>query len=125
MTERTLIIRHETVDEFVEGFGEQIETEEDTSDIVAFADPDELGRLMTQRRMELIETVMTDPPDSIRDLADKVDRGLREVHEDVHMFADKGIVELEEDGKAKKPRIPYDNIRIEVDLPRDRKHATA
>jgi len=125
MTERTLIIRHETVDEFFEGFGEQIETEEDTPDVVAFADPDELGRLMTQRRIELIETVMTDLPDSIRDLADKVDRGLREVHEDVHLLADKGIIVLEEDGKAKKPRIPYDNIRIEVDLPRGKKHAKA
>jgi predicted transcriptional regulator len=123
--ERTLIIRHETVDEFVEGFGEQLATDNETHDVIAFADPDELGRLMTRRRMELIETVMTDPPDSIRDLAEKVDRGLREVHEDVHLLADKGIVELEEDGKAKKPRIPYDNVRIEVDLPRGKEHATA
>lgn len=124
MTEKTLIIRHETVDEFVEGFGEQLTTDDGTPDVVAFADPDELGRLMTRRRVELIETVMTDPPDSIRDLADKVGRGLREVHEDVHMLADRGIVELVEDGQAKKPRIPYDNVRIEVDLPRKEQTAT-
>ncbi|MDZ7687303.1 MAG: transcriptional regulator [Halobacteriales archaeon] len=124
MTERTLIIRHETVDEFVEGFGEQVKTDDDSPDVVAFADPDELGRLMTRRRIDLIETVMTNPPDSIRDLAEKVDRGLREVHEDVHLLADRGIVELVEDGRAKKPRIPYDNVRIEVDLPRSRDTVT-
>ena len=118
MTEKTLIIKHETVDEFVEGFGEQIESDENEPDVVGFADPDELGRLMTQRRIEVIEAIMTDEPDSIRDLAEVVDRGLREVHEDVHMLADRGIVELEDDGRAKKPRIPYDNIRIEMDLPR-------
>jgi predicted transcriptional regulator len=125
MTERTLIIKHETVDDFVEGFGEQVESDGETPDVVSFADPDELGRLMTRRRIELIEAVMTEEPESIRDLAEIVDRGLREVHEDVHMLADHGILDLEDEGRAKKPRIPYDNVRIEVDLPRGEKPAKA
>ncbi|MDY7082420.1 MAG: transcriptional regulator [Halobacteria archaeon] len=115
---KTLIIKHETVDEFVEGFGEQLESEDDEPHVIAFEDPDDLGKVMTSRRIELIDAIMLEEPDSIRNLADIVDRGLREVHEDVQMLAEKGIVEFEEEGRAKKPRIPYDNIRIEVDLPR-------
>jgi predicted transcriptional regulator len=114
----TLIIKHETVDEAVESFGEQLESDEDTPHVVAFADVDELGKLLTERRMETIETVMTEEPDSIRELARILDRGLREVHEDIEMLSSRGVVELVEDGRAKKPRIPYDSVHVEVDLPR-------
>jgi predicted transcriptional regulator len=114
----TLIIKHQTVDEAVEGSGEQMESDEDLPHVVAFADADELSKLLTERRIETIEAIMTEEPDSIRELARILDRGLREVHEDVEMLSSRGIVDLVEDGRAKKPRISYDNVRVEVDLPR-------
>jgi predicted transcriptional regulator len=114
----TLIIKHQTVDEAVEGFGEQMESDEDLPHVVAFADADELSKLLTERRMETMEAIMTEEPDSIRELARILNRGLREVHEDVEMMSSRGIVDLVEDGRAKKPRISYDNVRVEVDLPR-------
>lgn len=120
----TIVIKHQTVDEAIEEFGDNLQEDEDAPHVVSFAEADELSRLLTERRMEIIEAIMTEEPDSIRDLADKVDHGLREVHEDVQMLASRGIVEFEEDGRAKKPRIPYDNVRIEVDLPRNREPAT-
>jgi predicted transcriptional regulator len=116
----TLIIRHETVDEAIEGFGEQLEGDDDTPHVVAFADVDELGKLLTERRMETIEAIMTEEPDSIRELARILDRGTREVHEDVEMLSSRGVVDLIEEGRAKKPRIHYDNVHVEVDLPRRR-----
>ncbi len=70
--------------------------------------------------MELLETVMEDPPESIRALADCHNRDVHDVHDDLHLLADYEIIYFEEDGRAKKPYVPYDTVRLEVEfgLPR-------
>jgi predicted transcriptional regulator len=115
----TLVIKHQTIDEAVEGFGEQMESDEDLPHVVAFADADELSKLLTERRMETIEVIMTEEPDSIRELARILDRGLREVHDDVHTLEEYGVVELRDEGRYKKPVVPYDDIDISVRLSRE------
>lgn len=113
----TLIIRHETVEEAVQSFGEHLGSDDEVSHVVAFTDADELGRLLTERRMEIIETIMTEEPDSIRHLAEIVDRERRIARKDVQILSKRDIVEVVEEGQTKKPRIPYENVRIEVDFP--------
>ena len=57
---------------------------------------------------------------SIRALADRLDRDVHDVHDDLHLLAEYDIVYFEEEGRAKKPYVPYDTVRIEVEfgLPR-------
>lgn len=88
--------------------------------VKAFATAVQVRRLLTEKRLELIETIMADPPESISALADRVDRATSDVHNDLQFLADERIVELERDGRRVRPRVPYENIHIEITLPLDR-----
>ena len=93
---------------------------EEVPHVVNFQDRARLRQLLTDRRMELLEAVMERPPESIRALADRLDRDVHDVHDDLHLLAEYDVIHFEENGRAKKPYIPYDTVRIEVEfgLPR-------
>jgi len=99
---------------------EQWEQGEEVPHVVNFEDRTRLRELLTDRRMELLEEVMEHPPESIRELASRLDRDVHDVHNDLYLLAEHDIVHFEEDGRAKKPYVPYDTVRIEVEfgLPR-------
>jgi len=78
-----------------------------------FADVTEFRRLLTPRRVEVIQSIIDDAPDSIQSLADRLGRNYPEVHEDVEILADYGIVYYREQGRSKAPYIPYKRIEIE------------
>ena len=84
--------------------------------VVNFEDRSQLRRLLTPRREELLEAVMADPPKSIRALADRLDRDVRDVHDDLSLLADYRIVHFREAGRAKQPFVPYETVRIEVEF---------
>jgi len=71
--------------------------------------------------------VMEHPPESIRALADRLDRDVHDVHDELHLLAEYGIIHFEEDGRAKKPYVPYDTVRIEIEfgLPRGEESESA
>lgn len=81
-----------------------------------FHDPTQIQRILTPRRLELLRSVMTDSPESIRGLADRLDRNVSDVHEDVQLLAEYDIIQLETEGRAKRPVVPYGEIVIEVRL---------
>ena len=99
---------------------ERWEQGEEVSHVVNFEDRVRLRQLLTDRRMELLEAVMQHPPESIRALADRLDRDVHDVHDDLYLLAEYEIVHFEADGRAKRPYVPYDTVRIEVEfgLPR-------
>jgi len=93
---------------------------EEVPHVVNFEDRSRVRQLLTDRRMELLEAVMEHPPESMRRLADRLDRDIHDVHNDLHLLAEYDIIHFEEDGRAKKPYVPYDTVRVEVEfgLPR-------
>lgn len=97
---------------------ERWEEGEEVPHVVNFEDRARLRKLLTDRRMELLEAVMEHPPESIRDLAGRLDRDVHDVHDDLYLLADHEIVHFEADGRAKKPYVPYDTVRIEVQFGR-------
>jgi predicted transcriptional regulator len=88
--------------------------------VVNFEDRSQLRELLTDRRMELLEAVMADSPESIRALAARLDRDVRDVHDDLSLLAEYDIVHFEQHGRAKQPYVPYDTVRIEVEFGRPR-----
>lgn len=90
--------------------------EEDGPRVLSFEDPEQIQRLLTPRRLELLRSVMEESPESIRQLADRLERNVSDVHEDVTLFEEYGIIELEQNGRAKRPVVPYDEIEIAVTL---------
>lgn len=87
----------------------QWERGEEVSHVVNFEDRARLHQLFTDRRMER-------PPESIRALADQLDRDVHDIHDEIYLLAKYDIIHFEEDGRAKKPYVPYDTIRLEVEF---------
>jgi predicted transcriptional regulator len=90
--------------------------EENGPRVLSFEDPERIQRLLTPRRLELLRSVMENPPGSIRQLAERLERNVSDVHDDVTLLEEYGIMKLEQDGRAKRPVVPYDEIEIEVTL---------
>jgi predicted transcriptional regulator len=89
------------------------ETGEQTAAVRTFADVTQFRRLLTARRVEMIQSIIDDPPESIQELTDRLDRNYPEVHEDVELLVEYGIVYYREQGHAKAPVIPYRRVEIE------------
>lgn len=78
-------------------------------------DLETFGHLFRSTNLELLEAIVEGEPGSIRELARLVERNPPDVLENVHELADYGLLELEADGRAKRPVVWYDEI--DVDLP--------
>jgi len=76
----------------------------------------EVWELLTDRRLEIMRSIMTAPPDSISDLADRLGRNYSDVHSDVAVLADHDIVYFDTAGRAKRPVIPYECVRIDIEV---------
>jgi predicted transcriptional regulator len=80
----------------------------------------DLQRLLSPKNVGLLRAIAREEPDSIRDLARRVDRDIRQVHDNLTELETYGLVELEDAGRAKRPRVWYDDIEIEVPIAAER-----
>lgn len=115
----TLRITSKPFEESKEAALDRIEEWEDgveTPHVVNFQDASRVQRVLTPRRLELIESLMEDHGKSIRELADRLDRDVRQVHDDLQQLSEYRIVHFREDGNAKQPFVPYETVSIEVEL---------
>ncbi|MCD2201281.1 transcriptional regulator [Halobacterium sp. KA-4] len=92
------------------------EAGEEVPHVINFQNPSDLRALLTDRRVELLRSIMTDRPDSIRQLAERLDRDVKSVHDDLQVLADYDIVHFEQDGRAKRPFVPYDSIEVSLEI---------
>lgn len=84
---------------------------------VSFHSREALHRAVREETIDLLETVATEQPESIRDLARRLDRDVRRVHDDVTELADLQLLALEAgDGRAKRPVVWYDELDISIPL---------
>lgn len=89
---------------------------EEVPHVINFQNPSDLRALLTDRRVELLRSIMTEQPDSIRQLADRVDRDVKTVHDDLQVLAEYDIVQFEQAGRAKRPFVPYDTIKVSLEI---------
>ncbi|RLM88467.1 hypothetical protein [Haloarcula sp. Atlit-7R] len=75
------------------------------------------GRLFRPTNLTLLEAIVDHEPDSIRELARIVDRHPPEVTENVHELADYGLIELTDEGRAKRPTVWYDEFEFAGEVP--------
>lgn len=83
-----------------------------------FEDPSDVQKLLSSRRLELIVELLENDYDSISAVADAVGRSYKNVHDDLDVLAEYEVVEFDESekGRSKSPRIPYENVRVELEL---------
>jgi len=95
---------------------ERWEAGETVPHVVNFENPSDLRALLTDRRIELLRSVLAERPESIRQLAERLDRDVKSVHEDLQLFAEHSVVHFESVGRAKRPFVPYDTIEVSMEL---------
>jgi predicted transcriptional regulator len=80
--------------------------------IISFPDFQTLGRIVTGARIELMHAIRVKKPKSIQELAKLVDRDFKNVHQDVKLLAEFGLIELKESGprKASKPESKFSEL---------------
>ena len=124
MPTNTLHITFESTSDFFEGALEDVrrlEADEDLQDKYVLSLPDEtaLERVLSAKNLELVRTIATEEPESVRDLARLVDRDSKNVSTALNQLEAVGLVELEDAGRAKKPTVWYDHVEIDIQVTPD------
>ena len=86
---------------------------------VSFLTQEHLMETFSPTRLALIRTVAEDEPESIRETARMVDRDVKNVHEDLSLLDQLGVIWFGEEGQAKRPVFPFDELVISVEFDRD------
>ena len=74
---------------------------------------DRADEVFSDRRLEVVDHLKDDKPRSVRALADSLgyDKGV--VSRDLQKLAELDVIEYEEDGRAKAPRLKHRHVAIE------------
>lgn len=121
MSRNTLYITVESTAEFFdEALADlrQLESGAELEDKYVLSLPDEeaLERVLNAKNVELLRTIATENPESVRALARLVDRDVKNVSTAVNRLAELGLLEFETDGRAKRPVVWYDEVEIDIQL---------
>ena len=120
-TDRTLRVRVDTPGNAFDRVEDRLaaidagETPEPLFEVVLQSEED-LQRLLSAKNIELLRVIAREEPGSIRDLCRRVDRDIRQVHDALSRLEEMGLVEFDESGRSKRPRVWYDDITIDVPI---------
>jgi predicted transcriptional regulator len=86
--------------------------------VVSFASVSDLRDILTDRRIELLRALIATEgaAESISALATDLDRDYRPVHDDVGVLDQYGLIFVVEEGRAKRPYVPYQRVHLDVEL---------
>ena len=95
--------------------------EQEAGFILNFESFDDIERLMRGSNLALLEVIVNEQPDSIRQTAEAVDRDYREVHRNLNELESLGVIEFEQEGASKQPvlRGGADTIDLSFTIGRD------
>ena len=83
---------------------------------IIFASLEAVAKVLSPARLELLGAILKERPESIYALAKVVERDFKNVHSDVKMLADVGLLELKATGKrdAMKPVAKYSGFEVDL-----------
>ena len=84
-----------------------------------FETVEELRRILTEKRLELLLAITRHRPTSVHELAGLLGRDYKNVSTDITLLERLGLVRLESaagKGRAQTPIVPYDEIHVTIDL---------
>lgn len=68
--------------------------------------------VLTEKRMELVQEIAETKPESVRELARRVDRDPARVSRDLNILYEAEVIEYEQVGRAKRPVLAHENIFV-------------
>jgi predicted transcriptional regulator len=84
-----------------------------------FESVEELRRILTEKRLELLLAINRHRPASVHELAGLVRRDYKNVSTDITLLKRLGLLRLEAKrgkGRAQAPTVPYHQIQLTIDL---------
>jgi len=84
-----------------------------------FGNIEELRRILTEKRLELLLAITRHRPASVHELAGLVGRDYKNVSTDIMLLECLGLVRGKASagkGRAQTPTVPYDEIQVTIDL---------
>jgi predicted transcriptional regulator len=69
-------------------------------------------RVLTEKRLEIIQTIKDEEIESIRGLARKLDRKENIVYEDLRLLFEEGVIDFEDEGNRRIPVLRHENIWV-------------
>jgi len=111
-------LREDTL-QFIQHAADGTADEHDERAVLQFGSYDDLVDSLTPLRLELIEAIAAESPDSMRAAARLVDRDVSDVHGDLKRLEVLGVLEFEEGGPggAITPVVPFDRIEMHIEYP--------
>ena len=100
--------------EIKEAISKHIAGEDVELDYISFNSIEELSKVLTPKRKELLDAVKKFNPSSLKELAQILRRDYKNVYKDAILLERTGFLELKREGKRLKPEIPDDEIDIVV-----------
>jgi predicted transcriptional regulator len=94
-------------------------------DGVIFPNTTMLTQTFTERTLALLRVIADTAPESIRETARRVDRDVKNVHEELARLETMGVIHFAEEGRSKRPVFPYDELVITVPFGRSDDPAAA
>lgn len=79
---------------------------------VLFLNLEDARRVLTEKRLEIIETIKSEEIRSIRELAREVERKENVVYDDLKLLFEEGVIDFEEESNRKIPVLRHKNIWI-------------
>jgi predicted transcriptional regulator len=111
---RTVMIEVSEVEHSLKRFAKAWRTGRAFGEIISFESPEVLFRRITPKRWTLLTALQAAGPQSVRELARRVRRDVRNVHGDVRALIEIGLIERTGD----TVRVPFDEIRAAFTLTR-------
>lgn len=115
----TFTVRVETVEQARERMrraARAIDEDENPDERYGLSLPSEnrLNQVLSETNIALLRLIASEEPSSINETARLADRDVHAVHDNLTQLADLGLVRFEEEGNAKRPVVPYDDIEVDV-----------
>ncbi len=89
---------------------ERFENTDKESIVLEFSQAQEL---LTEKRRELLQTLSEKEFDSITELSKELGRDKKNVSQDIKKLYQSGVIDLEDQGRSKKPVFEFSKIEIE------------
>ncbi len=84
---------------------------------ISFDSIDAMRKVLTEERLKVLRAIKREHPESIYELAKKLNRDIKNTFNDVQFLAEAGLLELKKtkDGREKTtPLVNYDKILLEI-----------
>lgn len=89
----------------------------------------DVARVLSAVNLELLRVISEHEPQSMRETATLVERDIKDVHRNLTELADLNLIEFEQDGRSKRPIVPFDEMHLDISYSNDHRdesnHAVA